>query len=90
MLCNSESLRAKAQAMGLAPARKLRLLGDGSSNGVDLECFSPGLSNVRQRLGLPCDAPVVGFVGRMTRDKGLPELIDAFDAILKAEPKAHL
>jgi glycosyltransferase involved in cell wall biosynthesis len=33
---------------------------------------------------------VVGFVGRLTRDKGLPELIDAFDAILRAEPAAHL
>jgi glycosyltransferase involved in cell wall biosynthesis len=90
VLCNSESLRAKAQAMGLAPAGKLRLLGDGSSNGVDLERFSPGLSNVRKRLGLPRKAPVVGYVGRMTRDKGLPELIDAFDAVLKAEPNAHL
>ena len=90
VLCNSESLRAKAQAMGLAPAGKLCLLGDGSSNGVDLERFSPGSSGVRKQLGFPRDTPVVGFVGRMTRDKGLPELIDAFDAILKAEPKAHL
>ena len=90
VLCNSESLRAKAKVMGLAPAGKLRLLGDGSSNGVDLEHFSPGSSNVRKRLGFPRKAPVVGFVGRMTRDKGLPELIDAFDAILKAEPEAHL
>ena len=90
VLCNSGSLRAQAQAMGLAPAGKLRLLGAGSSNGVDLERFSPGTSEVRKRLGLPREAPVVGFVGRMTRDKGLPELIDAFDSILEAEPAAHL
>lgn len=90
VLCNSESLRAKAQAMGLAPAGKLRLLGDGSSNGVDLERFSLGPSDVRKRLGLPRKAPVVGYVGRLTRDKGLPELIDAFDAVLKAEPEARL
>jgi len=90
VLCNSESLRAKAETMKLAPSEKLRLLGDGSSNGVDLERFSPGPSDVRKRLGLPREAPVVGFVGRLTRDKGLPELIEAFDAVLQAEPKAHL
>ncbi len=90
VLCNSESLRAEALALGVAPAEKLHLLGDGSSNGVNVQRFAPGPSNVRERLGLPGDAPVVGFVGRLTRDKGVPELIEAFDAILEAEPEAHL
>lgn len=90
VLCNSHSIRAEALALGVAPEAKLNLLGDGSSNGVDVERFSPGPSEVRERLGLPREAPVVGFVGRLTRDKGLPELIEAFDAILKAKPEAHL
>ena len=90
VLCNSASLRLQAMALGVAPAGKLQLLGEGSSNGVDMERFSPGPSDVRQRLGLPHHAPVVGFVGRLTRDKGLPELIEAFDVILAAEPEAHL
>jgi glycosyltransferase involved in cell wall biosynthesis len=33
---------------------------------------------------------VVGFVGRLTRDKCIPELIEAFDAILRRQPQAHL
>ena len=90
VLCNSESLRNQALALGVAPEAKLRLLGGGSSYGVDVERFSPGTSDPRGRLGLPLDAPVVGFVGRLTRDKGLPELIEAFDAILAAKPEAHL
>ena len=90
VLCNSDSLRTEALALGLAPAAKLHLLGDGSSNGVDVERFSPGPSDLRYRLGLPQDAPVVGFVGRMTRDKGLPELVEAFDAILASKPDVHL
>ena len=90
VLCNSDSLRAEALALGVAPAAKLLLLGEGSSNGVDVERFSPGPSEVRDRLGLPRGVPVLGFVGRLTRDKGLPELIEAFDTILKAEPEAHL
>jgi glycosyltransferase involved in cell wall biosynthesis len=86
VLCNSESLRTQA----LAPAEKLCVLGDGSSNGVDMDRYAPGESDVRARYGLPDDAPVVGFVGRLTRDKGVPELIEAFVTILWAEPKAHL
>ena len=90
VLCNSKSLRAEALALGLAPSAKLLVLGEGSSNGVDVEHFSPGLSTVREHFAIPRDAPVLGFVGRLTRDKGLPELIEAFDRVLLAEPSTHL
>jgi glycosyltransferase involved in cell wall biosynthesis len=90
VLCNSESLRKQALALRVAPEAKLLLLGSGSSGGVDVKRFSPGPGILRARLGLPPDAPVVGFVGRLTRDKGLPELVEAFVAILAARPQAHL
>jgi glycosyltransferase involved in cell wall biosynthesis len=90
VLCNSNSLRAEALALGMAPAAKLHLLGEGSSNGVDVVRFAPVPSDVLERLGLPRQAFVVGFVGRLTCDKGLPELIEAFGTILKAEPEARL
>lgn len=51
VLCNSESQRAEAFALGVAPARKLHLLGEGSSNGVDIDRFSPGWSNIRAQFG---------------------------------------
>jgi glycosyltransferase involved in cell wall biosynthesis len=90
VLCNSRSLREHALQLEVCPASRLHLLGEGSSNGVDIDHFSPGLSLVRVRLRLPLHAKVVGFVGRLTRDKGLPELIDAFDLVLQREPEAHL
>jgi glycosyltransferase involved in cell wall biosynthesis len=90
VLCNSESLRNEALALGVAPKKKLQLLGSGSSNGVDVERFAPGPENLRGYLGVPSFARVVGFVGRLTRDKGVPELIEAFEAILKADSRAHL
>ncbi len=90
VLCNSDSLRGEALALGIASPEKLRLLGSGSSNGVDVERFQPGPCDLRAQLGIPRSAEVIGFVGRLTRDKGLPELIEAFDAILAAKPQAHL
>lgn len=90
VLSNSESMRSEAVALGIAPADKIHLLGDGSSNGVDVTRFSPGASELRSRLRIPAEAPVIGFVGRLTQDKGIPELVEAFDAILQGEPEARL
>ncbi len=39
VLCNSKSLHAEALALGLAPADKLLVLGEGSSNGVDVRAL---------------------------------------------------
>jgi glycosyltransferase involved in cell wall biosynthesis len=90
VLCNSESLRAEAFALRIAPASKLQLLGEGSSNGVDVERFSPGPSPVREQLGIPQNVPLIGFSGRLTRDKGLPELCKALDRMLSADPSIRL
>jgi glycosyltransferase involved in cell wall biosynthesis len=90
VLCNSESLRVAALTLRVAPAKKLRLLGDGSSNGVDTKRFSPGTSWVREKLGIPDGDLVLGFVGRLTRDKGIPELLMAFEEILLVEPECWL
>jgi glycosyltransferase involved in cell wall biosynthesis len=90
VLCNSASLRKKALAIGLASDEKLHILGPGSSNGIDTVRFRPGASDVRKQFGIPDGARVLGFVGRLTRDKGIPELIDAFERILPVIPHAYL
>jgi glycosyltransferase involved in cell wall biosynthesis len=90
VLCNSRSLRQEACALRLTDAKKLQMLGPGSSNGVDVARFSPGATNVRLQISVPPSAPVIGFVGRLTRDKGLPELVLAFDRVLETQPAARL
>jgi glycosyltransferase involved in cell wall biosynthesis len=90
VLCNSTSLRAAARGLRIAPESKLRLLGDGSSNGVDTERFSPGTSKARSDLGFGSDDFVIGFVGRLTGDKGIPELIAAFDSATRIEKHCWL
>lgn len=90
VLCSSRSLRQQALALRLAPEAKLQLLGNGSSHGVDTERFAPGPSSLRWRLGIPDRVPVIGFVGRLTRDKGIPELLQGFSKVLQEAPEARL
>lgn len=52
--------------------------------GVDLSRFTPGpQAAARARLGLDETARYVGYVGRLAREKGVDELIEAF-ALLRA------
>ena len=90
VVCNSRSLRRQARAMGIAPVSKLVLLGGGSSNGVDITRFAPGPSTIRETYRIPHKAPVIGFSGRLTADKGLPELMEAFAMIQRVVPDAYL
>jgi glycosyltransferase involved in cell wall biosynthesis len=87
----SASLGARYVALGLAPARAVQTAGAGSSNGIVAERFAApdpdAVAALRARLGLPEGTPVVGFVGRFTRDKGIAELVEAF-GLLRAERPA--
>jgi glycosyltransferase involved in cell wall biosynthesis len=84
VICVSQGLRQKAVAMRLVKLGKTIVLGSGSSNGVDESRFAPDAersrhaAQLRQRLGIPDEAPVVGFVGRLTHDKGISELVEAY------------
>jgi glycosyltransferase involved in cell wall biosynthesis len=44
----------------------------------------------RRELGIPDDAIVAGFVGRITRDKGIVELVEAFLGVSKENPRLHM
>jgi glycosyltransferase involved in cell wall biosynthesis len=84
VICVSPSLREKAVASGFTSRERTVVFGSGSSNGVDASRFSPTPERIRRgaelrrELGIPSLAPVLGFVGRLTCDKGVPELVEAF------------
>ena len=90
VLCNSESLRVEAKALRLTSDAKLCIVGEGSSNGVDVERFCPGPTSVREQLKIDSEDLVIGFVGRLTSDKGVPELLVSFAEVLKVQPRARL
>lgn len=96
VICNSYSLLNRYAELGLAPRHKLRVLGLGSSNGVDPGRFSftperyQDSLHIRNELGLTTEGFVFGFVGRLTRDKGVPELIEAFVQLNRKMPQTSL
>jgi glycosyltransferase involved in cell wall biosynthesis len=47
-------------------------------------------SGVRAELGIPEGAPVLGFVGRLVRDKGIVELTAAWRVLREEFPALHL
>jgi len=72
---------------------KGNVLGAGSVSGVDLKRFRPNPSvrkKIRQKMGLAKDAVVFLFVGRLNRDKGIPELYEAFQTVRNKIPNAQL
>ncbi|AWB96148.1 glycosyltransferase family 1 protein [Agromyces badenianii] len=79
----SSSLRDRLIDLRLAQGDQVVVLGRGSSNGVDTKRFRPADPSAlrdagaeRARIGL-AGVPTVGFVGRLTRDKGLEVLAEA-------------
>ena len=91
------SLRDKALDAGVCAPDDITVLADGSGQGVDATGrFDPARfdddhgTTVRQRLDIPADADVIGFVGRLVRDKGVVELADAWQSIRDDHPDAHL
>lgn len=66
---------------------KLKVIGNGSTNGIDLKYFDPALFSVAQNTALKKALSITDsdfvfiFVGRLVRDKGINELVSAFSQI---------
>ena len=97
VLCVSDSIREVAVSAGICRANKIKVLHNGSINGVDAEeMFNPmkKIQEVRTRAcenyNIPEEAQIIGYVGRIVRDKGIVELVVAWNALRKQFPELHL
>jgi len=92
-LVDSPSQRDFLIREGVIAAERSAVLADGSISGVDPERFRPdsaARARIRAELGIDAAAPVLLFLGRLTGDKGLQDLVPAFAAVRRAHPELRL
>lgn len=84
---NSEDIQTAIREK-ISPPEKIKYLG----NGIDVQRFDRTrldetlLETTRHELGLSREHQVVGFVGRLVREKGILELFTAAQEILRRKP----
>lgn len=88
VLCVSEDIERKAQIMtdGRVPTWTW-------DSGVDMQHFSPSLTCRKQRrteIGIGENDLLFSFVGRLTKQKGISDLLSAFCELAKEQPRVKL
>jgi glycosyltransferase involved in cell wall biosynthesis len=93
---NSLGLKEFIVKNKFCPANKLKIIGNGSSNGIDTDYFSPvhfspeDKRRLKAQLHIPTNDVVFCFVGRLVKDKGINELVAAFAEINCSHPQTKL
>lgn len=93
---DSPSQRAFLIQEKLVACDKIAVVGAGSISGVDLTRFSlttwggPVAVETRRELGIPESGLIIVYVGRLTKDKGITELVAAFESIVSRNAIVHL
>lgn len=85
---DSHSNLAFARSLNLYSAKKSSVIWNGSACGIDLNKFDINRKDdykkeIRSRYGISGDAFVYIFVGRVNRDKGINELLEAYYTLHK-------
>jgi lipopolysaccharide/colanic/teichoic acid biosynthesis glycosyltransferase len=87
VLAVSASVRQRAIEAGLSPPGKIAVPGPGgSANGLDFQRFDPAGVRAAPR----CGPVVLGYAGRLTPDKGIAELSQAWQILRGRFPDLHL
>lgn len=84
LLADSASQRQYLIEEGIVAPEKIEVLANGSIAGVDVKRFRPDgetRRQVRSEFGIEQDACCLLYVGRLKRDKGVADLIEAFNRL---------
>ncbi len=88
----SPTLKTHAEKRKILPVGKGMVIGRGSANGIDLHSFSRNeailahAAERRKQLGFNGNEIVLGFIGRLSKDKGIDILFEAFNTLTKTYP----
>ena len=88
MLVVSKLSYFHALGLGVAPSQLSCI-----PNGVDVQVFQPGRSaaaGLRQRFAVPAGAPLIGFAGRLSNEKGPEVFVRAALLLRSSLPEARL
>lgn len=83
---NSKGLIQFIHEQKICPSEKVKLLANGGSNGINTDYFVPHpelKQTLRLKQGINDNEIVLGFVGRMAREKGINEWLTAFEEVRK-------
>lgn len=93
VICVSHHVMDVRVRDGIDKPDKQVIIGNGSCNGIDtINKFNPALVDkaevavLRKKYGLGDDDFVIGFCGRLVRDKGVAELSDGFRLLKQRHP----
>lgn len=84
VLSVSPSLSEQLIELDIAKPEKIKVLGSGSLNGFNIADFELNdklhtkVDSLKKQLGLSKENLVVGYMGRITKDKGVEETVSAF------------
>jgi glycosyltransferase involved in cell wall biosynthesis len=93
---NSKHLAGFILQNRFCKAQKMKVLGNGSSNGINTCFFEPGdelnktACELKKKFGLGEKDFVFIFVGRLVKDKGIEELVEAFSRLKEKHPQIKL
>ncbi|PTT13999.1 glycosyltransferase family 1 protein [Flavobacterium sp. HMWF030] len=97
VVCVSESIKEISKKDKLNDSKKNIILGLGTCNGVDTQKkYNPNTydqissDDLRSGFGITKDDFVIGFVGRLVKDKGIDELIEAWEIVKEKYKNAKL
>jgi len=93
---NSNSLLEFIKEHKLTSSQKLRIIGKGSSNGININRFNREaldekiISGIKEQINYAAGNNYLLCIGRLVADKGIVELVDVFKILQKSKPSLKL